>query len=1246
MDNMYETKSLNNLRNDDTFIEKTKKEDEKKLFSKIELTGNGNEKSAGMIDRIDEHHNSIKSETKQEYARLWKTENVSDKLMQNANRYDLSKSNYLREEIESDLERLAAIDSHRSEKSRKKYIKKASEKYKRAAEKMKGYADGKEAGRAWKMVENGEAAILAVYEAEQSLIKAGGIYDINEKIRIARNYVKCQDMLRRFYKDCLKRKDLTVKERKKLQNKLTKAKKDGISAECTMVAGTLKTVPPTKELAQEGVMTKAQFLRYINKSNIKKLPEDINALADALQIYHEYYKGLNTNENVGDVGKNITELCDKIKKDNPGKLKLHVTINILKEQVRQHINGQEINTDKSKKKQILISGVENLSKNDKVNAELLKDDTYFDYGYMHDEDFDKMSASNIGNSEEIKKIINPGNNGLTGYLKTRNASMINAYLRTGEISDQVIEQTNKKENNFTAAQWKKEAEKTIDRMWLATHNNVLKKKTRLTRMVNIDFFDYALKMDKKYLPKNKDAVISAEQSESIAKQAQKYVGTVITDKSFISTGAKVDMPFRYLPVMMTLLCEKGQKCFVTDNKIETEVILPKNSKYVIVGVVSHAGKGIKVPVVSGENHEQEIETYKGIEVIVKVIENADELYKEEPKIKKLELKKINKKPEIKKPEIKKTEIKKPEVMKTETKKKETKKKEDKKTVLNSINLLNEDMIFTSDYMTDKEFEEMFLMQEKFISKYEKKNTKTQNKTQNKKSDKKQNNKIKQNTTKTKSSSGIDWDLEFQMSAMYDDYLDYGYQSNIYSTVSNSNKSQYSRHLSYGGKGLSGTGAMNRELKRYEQNAKANDYISDVVNTEEQEYAYQDVYDGMAMFDFIKADSTVQTETIDKEGKKRTYTTIKNTPKMKLYLSNDPEYINMHWNDVKEIDNEINGFEMYMRRRVELIKKIDRYKKKHPETKPGQVLDANKKAISDKDISAMGDKIYDMDAYYELTGVSFAGHQTTGLGCWSVSMASQLTYRGVDMTQQEVRMFRPDNLDANDLKEQVEFLGKDAMGSPVEVSELMNHCFDNMATHVVEAESIYQNNSGMSGAAIAEANVEYFRRSIIDGIVKHKSPVSLLYGNHFVTIIGIQGTKIKYLDSGSMRKDGVRFGDLKDMCGSGPGQKMQLVWFEQLDEGGKNVVQNVTERTDAVYDGDKLRIEKNKLEGDDRYIDKGMERCYNKKAVAFNDKKSRMEKQRALMNMNSKYRAGNKVLNRNDNYIINDKIYIPRRIKQN
>ncbi len=165
-------------------------------------------------------------------------------------------------------------------------------------------------------------------------------------------------------------------------------------------------------------------------------------------------------------------------------------------------------------------------------------------------------------------------------------------------------------------------------------------------------------------------------------------------------------------------------------------------------------------------------------------------------------------------------------------------------------------------------------------------------------------------------------------------------------------------------------------------------------------------------------------------------------------------------------------------------------------------------------------------------------------------------------------------------------------------------------------------------------------------VKHKSPVSLLYGNHFVTIIGIQGTKIKYLDSGSMRKDGVRFGDLKDMCGSGLGQKMQLVWFEQLDEGGKNVVQNVTERTDAVYDGDKLRIEKNKLEGDDRYIDKGMERCYNKKAVAFNDKKSRMEKQRALMNMNSKYRAGNKVLNRNDNYIINDKIYIPRRIKQN
>ena len=1239
MDNMYGAKNFNRLHDQDTFIEKTKKEDEDRLFSKVDLQGNGLDKTMGMFDRINDHTTSIHSETFAEFNKLWKNQNASQILLNNASRYDLSKSEVLKEEINEDLEHLAAIDTHRSAKSRRKYIKKASEKYTSAAKRLQDYELNKKNKRTWKMVLNGESAILSIYEAEQSLIKAGGIFDEREKLRVSRNYAKCQDMLRRFYTDCLIKGGLSDKEKRELEKKLVKVKKEGMFSRYRIVKATLKSVPPTSELAAGNVMNKVQFLRYINRAYKENLPEDIEALGDALQSYHDAIAKSRDSEENGAIRKNVLELCEQILNDYPGRFKLKVAINIIREQVKQTTPGSEMKGSIQKDKSAFLSDLETLSGNDKANAELLKEDAFYDYGFMRDEDYNKMSSKNAGNSEEYKKWIYPSQNGLVGYLRCGNSSYINSYLRTGKVPDYIIEQSNNKEHSISVEEWKKGADKTIDYMWKATHSNVLQKKTRLTRMVNIDFFEHALKMDKNQVAVKNPYNVTADESEKIANAAKKLVGTTITDKSFISTGAKVDQPFRHLPVMMTLLCEKGQKCFVTDNKIESEVILPKNSKYVIVGIVSHAKDGKKIPVVNGDNLSQEIENYKGIEIIAKVVQNADEFYQEEFDVKNLKSKNNSNKSSsekyfINKPEGKEIITKQngfimPKIKKLDLKKEKKIKRENN----NKINLINEDAIFGSDYMTDKEFEDMFLFQEDFMNKYD--YTRPKNQMAPDKNKKKTQN-SNRNTINKQNDSFIDWNLEYQLASMMDD---------IYDNKSYNKPGQYTNQLTYGGRGLSGTGAMNKELQNYEKKSNRNEYIEHVDNTEEAEYAYQELYDDTSMFDILKADATVQSEVINEKGEIRTYTTIEDTPKMKLYLSSDLDYINARWEEIKKIDVDYPGFYLYMRRRVELIEKLNGYKEAHPKYVPGQILDGNKKAISDKQVETMGEKLYDNNAYYELTGVTFAGHQTTGLGCWSVSMASQLTYRGINMTQQEVRLYRPENLEANDLKEQVEFLGRDAMGSPVEVSEIMNNCFDNMATHVVEAESIYQGNSGMSAASLAEANVEYFRRSIIDGLVKHKSPVSFLFGNHFVTVVGIQGTRIKYLDSASMRKDGVRFGDLKDMCGSGYGQKLQLVWFEQLGKDVKSVAQNVSERSDAVYDGENLRIEGNKLEGNDRHIDKGMERCYNSKAVAFNDKKSRMEKQRALLNMDSKSVKGKKMLNRNDNYIINDKIYIPRQIRQ-
>ncbi len=543
---------------------------------------------------------------------------------------------------------------------------------------------------------------------------------------------------------------------------------------------------------------------------------------------------------------------------------------------------------------------------------------------------------------------------------------------------------------------------------------------------------------------------------------------------------------------------------------------------------------------------------------------------------------------------------------------------------NKINIV-EEPTFLSDYMTDAELERLLANQQLFIDDVDEKRKSGEIKV-----------KLVQQRRRT---DKIDWELEYALSAKYGDKLLSGgtvtYGAQKYSTTYGAYAPDHVGELSYARKGLAGDGPMAKEYKKFVKEAKPTDLTYDWHNTEAEEYAPQPGRFATTLFVKIKRESSVEVQL-----EKRKTTVVKNTPLMKLYLSSDLQYIQAHWKEVTDAEAKHPGLTAYMQKRIELIKKINAMKEKHPKKAPGQVLNAAKKPISAKDIRSMGDKIYDPKAYYELTGVTFAGHQTTGLGCWSVSMASQMNYRGANLSQQEVRLFRPEHIQADDLLD-VEFLGRDIMGSPVEVSEMMNLCFDNMATHVVEAETIYQMNSGMNQQKLNEANIEYFRRSIIDGLVKHKSPVSLLLGSHFVTVVGISGTQIKFLDSASTRKDGVRFGDLRDMCKLEYGQKMQLVWFEQLDEDGKDIMLNVAERTDAVYDGTDLRMEVNTY--DDRNVDKGMERAYNSQAVAFNDKKSRIEKQRALMQTSSEKQPREKLLSRGDNYIINDKVYIPRKI---
>ncbi len=316
----------------------------------------------------------------------------------------------------------------------------------------------------------------------------------------------------------------------------------------------------------------------------------------------------------------ITQLCNTMKGENPDKMKLVLALDIVLQQISQEpLNNAEIEEEQEVEEEPvnMLPGEElidhrEMLQNKKTNKELLKDDLYREYGYMTDFDFLEYSRSNVGNTDEKnkKRILN-SKDGESGYLHTQNSSFINSYLRTKKVPNNVKD----------AKKWESDAKKTIKALKLATKDNTLKKKTRLTRMMDTKFFGNVLKIDNQLLNINyndTDAV-KKDKYEKIVNKAQKYIGTKITDKAFLSTGTKMDMPFKDRPVMMTLLCEEGQKCFVTDNKSENEVILPPGTEYTIVEIKTHGKQAKKLPTTGTEKLDQTVEEFKGIEVIVKVI---------------------------------------------------------------------------------------------------------------------------------------------------------------------------------------------------------------------------------------------------------------------------------------------------------------------------------------------------------------------------------------------------------------------------------------------------------------------------------------------------------------------------------------------------------------------------------------------------------------------------------------------------
>lgn len=200
-----------------------------------------------------------------------------------------------------------------------------------------------------------------------------------------------------------------------------------------------------------------------------------------------------------------------------------------------------------------------------------------------------------------------------GYILTSHSSKINTYLR--KLHDRSGYQDDAIHKSFRSLT-------TISTLDQAAAGTPLPEKTRLHRLLNAPYLQYVFGMDSP----SSGLTVSPEAAQVVNKQA----GKIVTDSNFMCTGFAADTMFLSNPIMLTLLCDEGTRVFPTGNLAEGEIILGRNTSYMILGAVMRGkDNAVRIPASHLNRYNQYMEggesvaEYQGLEIFAKVIRNQE-----------------------------------------------------------------------------------------------------------------------------------------------------------------------------------------------------------------------------------------------------------------------------------------------------------------------------------------------------------------------------------------------------------------------------------------------------------------------------------------------------------------------------------------------------------------------------------------------------------------------------------------------
>ncbi len=226
------------------------------------------------------------------------------------------------------------------------------------------------------------------------------------------------------------------------------------------------------------------------------------------------------------------------------------------------------------------------------------------------------------------------------YFMSGNGSIMNTYVRNREKGLEkrkeylldVKYKTDKKFKSMSPVeqedfiqkeldQWEKEAKVRIKMLKDGCKADEIPHNTHLYRMIGEDVLD-------------RMGVRGKNDAETVA-NINKKAGSSFKETSFASVGYRVDNigAIRRMPIMFTILCDKGKKCFISANVRETEILFDK-PEYEIVKAELCTDKMVplsdthmtltKKGVGDLDSSNESVGTFKGINITVKLVSSAAE----------------------------------------------------------------------------------------------------------------------------------------------------------------------------------------------------------------------------------------------------------------------------------------------------------------------------------------------------------------------------------------------------------------------------------------------------------------------------------------------------------------------------------------------------------------------------------------------------------------------------------------------